>query len=190
MAQNDYHGCLATKQGKIPTALVTTKTGDTNYPETPRKCQIKLQIQNSAWWILFKYCIIPIRCFWFSISTKHWNKSLMFHPIFFFTPCSEGPCPCPYPLPCPYATTASVVSKTPSSTLQKNISPWQMAASTSKMPKDAAEEGDGYPPWAWGAECSQHTPLPCPALPRGCRSSAEGMAHGKDERPLGPSSIQ
>jgi len=44
VAQNDYHGCLATKQGKIPTALVTVKSENTNYPESTQKHQIKVQI--------------------------------------------------------------------------------------------------------------------------------------------------
>lgn len=48
VAQNNYHGWLATKQGKIPTALVTVKTENTNYPESSQTCQVKLQIQNSA----------------------------------------------------------------------------------------------------------------------------------------------
>lgn len=48
VAQNDYHGCLATKQGEIPTALVTGKTENTNYPESPLRHQIKLQTQNAS----------------------------------------------------------------------------------------------------------------------------------------------
>lgn len=34
-AQNSYRGCLAAKERKIPTALVTVKTENTNYPESP-----------------------------------------------------------------------------------------------------------------------------------------------------------
>lgn len=45
VAQNDYHACLATKQGEIPTALVTGKTENPNYPESPQRHQIKLETQ-------------------------------------------------------------------------------------------------------------------------------------------------
>lgn len=191
VAQNDYHSCLATKHGKIPTALVTVKTENTNYPESPQRCQIKLQIQNLAWWILFKYRIIPINLCWFSISTKHWNKSLMFHPIFFFTLCSGGPCPCPHPLPCPYVKTVSVISKAPSSTLWKSISPQQTAASASKMPKDAAGRVMGTQHGSGVQGTASTHPLPCPGragavplLPR------LGTRHRAKTKPLGPSSIQ
>lgn len=34
-AQKSYRGCLAAKETKIPTALVTVKTENTNYPESP-----------------------------------------------------------------------------------------------------------------------------------------------------------
>lgn len=41
VAQNDYHGCLATKQGKIPSALVYCENRK-HYTESPQRYRIKL----------------------------------------------------------------------------------------------------------------------------------------------------
>lgn len=155
--------------GKIPAALVTVKTESTNYPETPQRCQIKLKTQNSPRWIIFKYCIRPTRCFLFSISTKHWNRSLMVHPVFFLTCCPGGPRPCPILSPVPTPGLSSVISKTPSSTLWKSISPQQ----TVKVPQDAAEEGDGHP-----AGGRRVRPACSPALSRTCRSHVTAVQAG------------
>lgn len=66
--------------------------------------------------------------------------------------------------PCPYTKTASLISKAPSSTLWKSISPQQTAASTSKTPQGAAEEGDGHSSVGLGCKVG---PGPPSALPGG-----------------------
>lgn len=109
VAQNDYHGCLATKQGEIPTALVTGKTENTNHPESPQRHHIKLQSQDSSQRVMFKCCVMAIKHVCFPISAnieiKAW-RSIWFSSLL-SAPGTISVSPC--------STAASVTSRAPSS---------------------------------------------------------------------------
>lgn len=113
----------------------------------------------------------------------------MFHPVFFFTLCCEGPHSCPHPCPCPCTMVASVIRKAPSSTFWKSSSLSRQQHPLPKCLKMLQRRAMSiqHRPGLQGA-ANTH---PCPGI-AGAVSPLPRLVtwHRAKTRPLRPSSIQ